>query len=555
MSGLPSVNAGSTPGSVGPAEAVAVSGRMQIVMQNAGNDQVTGAPIQRSPLDGLLDSLTSVPWGAGGPTTKEADLGAYEARFNPDHGAGSSPGQNPPIDSDPYAATPWAGGLAIADAAGNDVLLFRNGKLSTLAALPLINENVPPNFFSPGSPAVTIPAQAVPTAIAAGPDGNLYIAELGGAPYDVGNTNIYKLDPSGRLTTVATGFTMVGDLAFDRAGRLLVLEIDQAGLLDPNVIGSGLPTPGALLRVNRNGSRTTLASQGLEYPLGLAVAHDGSIYVTNFGTVQGHNDPYNPAYSGELVRVTDDGVPGYREAASDGGVFDFGQLQFYGSLGSIALNRPVVGFAPTPLAPGYWEVASDGGVFSFGTAGFFGSTGVIALNKPVVGMAPTPDGRGYYLFASDGGVFTFGDARFRGSTGNLVLNKPVLGGAVTPDGRGYYLFASDGGVFTFGDARFRGSTGNLVLTKPVVGGAVTPDGRGYYLFASDGGVFTFGDARFRGSTGNLVLNKPVVGGAVTLDGGGYFLGASDGGIFSFGDAGFYGSTGGIVLNKPVVAVG
>ena len=66
--------------------------------------------------------------------------------------------------------------------------------------------------------------------------------------------------------------------------------------------------------------------------------------------------------------------------------------------------------AATPDGGGYWLVASDGGVFSFGDAQFHGSTGGIALNKPIVGMAATPDGGGYWLVASDGGVFSFGDA-------------------------------------------------------------------------------------------------------------------------------------------------
>ncbi|HXA28166.1 MAG TPA: hypothetical protein VN193_05405, partial [Candidatus Angelobacter sp.] len=108
---------------------------------------------------------------------------------------------------------------------------------------------------------------------------------------------------------------------------------------------------------------------------------------------------------------------------------------------------------------GYWLVASDGGIFSYGDAGFYGSTGSIALNKPVVGMAPTPDGKGYWLVASDGGIFAYGDAQFYGSTGSIALNKPVVGMAATPDGRGYWLVASDGGIFAYGDAGFYGSTG------------------------------------------------------------------------------------------------
>src|SRR5580700_6950779 len=122
-----------------------------------------------------------------------------------------------------------------------------------------------------------------------------------------------------------------------------------------------------------------------------------------------------------------------------------------------------------PDGLGYWQVAADGGVFAYGTAKFYGSTGSIHLNQPVVGMAPSVDGRGYWLVASDGGVFTFGDAPFRGSTGSMPLNAPVVGMIPTVDGQGYWLVAQDGGVFSFGDATFYGSLGGISLNKPVVG--------------------------------------------------------------------------------------
>ncbi len=157
------------------------------------------------------------------------------------------------------------------------------------------------------------------------------------------------------------------------------------------------------------------------------------------------------------------------------------------------LNQPVVGMASTVDGGGYWNVASDGGIFSFGDAQFYGSTGNLRLNRPVVGMAPTPSGRGYWLVASDGGIFTFGDAQFYGSTGAIRLNQPVVGMTPTSDGRGYWLVASDGGIFAFGDAAFHGSTGNLRLNQPVVGMAATPGGQGYWLVASDGGIFSFGE--------------------------------------------------------------
>ena len=95
-------------------------------------------------------------------------------------------------------------------------------------------------------------------------------------------------------------------------------------------------------------------------------------------------------------------------------------------------------------------MASDGGIFNFGDAGYFGSMGGKPLNKPIVGIAPATDGAGYYEVASDGGVFNFGSAHFPGSAGNLHLNAPVVGIAAAPDMTGYWTFATDGGVFNYG---------------------------------------------------------------------------------------------------------
>ena len=71
-------------------------------------------------------------------------------------------------------------------------------------------------------------------------------------------------------------------------------------------------------------------------------------------------------------------------------------------------------------------MGSDGGGFAFG-APFFGSTGSIRLNKPVVAMQSTSDGQGYWFVATDGGVFSYGDAPFRGSMGGQHLNQPMVG--------------------------------------------------------------------------------------------------------------------------------
>jgi hypothetical protein len=218
------------------------------------------------------------------------------------------------------------------------------------------------------------------------------------------------------------------------------------------------------------------------------------------------------------------------------------------------LNAPIVGIAGTPDANGYWLVAADGGVFNYGDAPFIGSLGNIHLNAPIVGMSSSATGRGYRLVASDGGVFAFGDASFQGSLGNLHLNAPIVGIATTPSGNGYWLVAADGGVFAFGDASFQGSLGNLHLNAPIVGISSTATGLGYRLVASDGGVFAFGDASFAGSLGNLSLNAPITAMAATGDGNGYWLLGADGGIFAFGDAPFEGSDGSSATTAPAVGI-
>ncbi|GAA4714469.1 ScyD/ScyE family protein [Phytohabitans rumicis] len=201
-----------------------------------------------------------------------ADLAAYEAANNP---VGE-------IDSNPYGllATPF--GAYATDAGGNDLLrVDKRGNISTVAIFPdrpVTVPNLPPDF----------PMQAVPTTVTRGPDGALYVGQLTGFPFPVGAANVYRIVPGQQPEVFLSGFTNIIDIAFDRWGRLLVLQITKNG------ITSGDPT-GALIRVDlKSGQRTELAAGKLTFPGGVAIGHDGSIYVTNKSVLPG---------AGEVLRI------------------------------------------------------------------------------------------------------------------------------------------------------------------------------------------------------------------------------------------------------------
>ena len=264
--------------------------------------------------------------------------------------------------------------------------------------------------------------------------------------------------------------------------------------------------------------------------------------VIGFGDAQAINAPTLPLSSVMVAMATDPATSasdqGYWLAAADGGVFAEGSAPFYGSLGALHLQGPIVSMAATPDGKGYWLAAMDGGVFSFGDANFFGSMGAHALNQPIVGMAATPDGGGYWLVAADGGIFSFGNARFFGSMGGAPLVAPVTAMTATHSGDGYWLVAADGGIFSFGDAGFFGSMGGKDLNDPVVAMVASGDDQGYLMVGTDGGVFGFGDAPNFGTLGagyggNPDDVPPIAGMALTPGGQGYWMLEPDGWSYSF----------------------
>jgi hypothetical protein len=140
---------------------------------------------------------------------------------------------------------------------------------------------------------------------------------------------------------------------------------------------------------------------------GTRVADGSTLYVE----VGGSGSPV-----GDVAATADGG--GYWLAASDGGVFTFGDAVFHGSAGGLALAAPVSAISADPVTGGYWLAAGDGGVFSF-DAHFFGSAFGLRLHAPIVMMVVPTSAVGYWLVGGDGGVFTFGAVPFLGSLPGL----------------------------------------------------------------------------------------------------------------------------------------
>jgi sugar lactone lactonase YvrE len=209
-----------------------------------------------------------------------ADLGAFEAANNPDADQPESA-----VDTNPNSVDASWHKIAVADAGGNDVLAVSKRKgLSVLGVIPFTTAPAPPGL--PVPPGTPLPTQSVPTSVVRGPDGAYYVGQLTGFPFPVGAANVWRIEPGSAPEVYASGFTQITDLAFGRDGSLYVLEIATGTLAGP-------PTPGALIRVAADGTRSELAPGTLVGPTGLALGHRAA-YVSNHGAEAG---------TGEVVRI------------------------------------------------------------------------------------------------------------------------------------------------------------------------------------------------------------------------------------------------------------
>lgn len=265
VTGLPSIAA--LPGTMG---AGIGTGPHDVDFQGLGNGFVTigfGADPDKR-LDPAFASVglqfgRLVRFKPNGKWTFEEDLAGFENDKNPD-------GVDPP-DSNPYGVLAGPGRTIYTDAGGNALnAVAANGSISNLAVFPRGAAPFPP-------------FQAVPTSVAVGPDGALYVGQLTGGPFPIGAARVYRVPANGGPPTAyAEGFTKIIDIAFGKDGSLYVLEIST-------VSGAGVPPfapPGALLRVPPGGGTPVDITPavpgvtGFPTPGGIAVGSDGALYIT-----------------------------------------------------------------------------------------------------------------------------------------------------------------------------------------------------------------------------------------------------------------------------------
>jgi hypothetical protein len=270
ITGLPSL-AGRDGAGAGGAHDVAVTRAGNLVVLMGGDG---GLRDRRQMINAFGPNARLFGTMLSGPPTGDLsiarDLTRFETLNNPD----GEPVERHGIHSNPYGILLDGRDRIVADAGANAVIRFRPGRKGKVLATMQ-----GPRMTNPfdGS---TMRAQWVPTAVAKGPDGAYYIGELTGFPFEKGKARVWRMVPGREPKVFARNLTNIVDLAFDRSGNLLVLEIAKDGLLAAEMGGD---PAGRLVRLNRNGTRTTLVSKGLMLPTSVAVAPNGDIYIVNEG--------------------------------------------------------------------------------------------------------------------------------------------------------------------------------------------------------------------------------------------------------------------------------
>lgn len=215
---------------------------------------------------------------------------------------------NPNVDSNPFDVHSLGGGAAlVADAGGNDLLLVSNrGDVEVLAVFPgelVSTANLKDILDCPNpSPLCALPpelpAQAVPTSIAVGPDGYYYVGELKGFPAPAGASNIWRVAPGASWAQCGSspdcekvfdgGFTSIIDLAFGPDGKLYVAELDEDSWFAVEVLGGGVG--GTINECDISTLSCSEVATGIPILTAITFGNDGTLWATQNALIPGLAD-------------------------------------------------------------------------------------------------------------------------------------------------------------------------------------------------------------------------------------------------------------------------
>jgi sugar lactone lactonase YvrE len=190
---------------------------------------------------------------ASGEIKQNIDMSAFEKENNPDK---SQEKVSNPSD----LALAADGTLYIADASGNTVFTWTaDAGLKLFASWPVTD--------SPDEP------QAVPTSLAIGPDGDVYVGFLSGFPFPYKGARIERYAADGTLKETYPDLNLVTDILVTADGTLYAVEMAN-GYGDTGYNAN----TGRVIKLVKGEVGVVL--DGLNYPYGIAQDNDGSLFVT-----------------------------------------------------------------------------------------------------------------------------------------------------------------------------------------------------------------------------------------------------------------------------------